>query len=174
MLENSRLIEVLSRHGKAEFTGSYAHDLMMSGDIDIHLFGEFDRESAKQALDELIDKTKFTGYMFFDWVEYQNPKWPRGYYIGFKQIMPGYSYQWKIDVWLLDKETEASIKYSEMLKNASEEERQTILELKYYCKKNNPMAESTEIYDAVFKDNDRTIAEFCKRRNVKLLNVSSW
>lgn len=38
LILKSKLIEILKKHGKVEFTGSYAADLMIEGDIDIHIF----------------------------------------------------------------------------------------------------------------------------------------
>lgn len=160
LLSDSKLLELLGRFGKVEITGSHALDLMLTGDIDIHLFGQFDRKKAQEVLDALIVETKMTGYMFFDWVTYQNPAFPNGYYLGIKQKMDGYNKQWKIDIWLISEARPENINYMELLKNCSEEEKIAILTLKEWRDESDPGLSSTEIYDAVMKKGIKTVEEF--------------
>jgi len=162
LLVDSGLIEILGRFGKVELTGSYALDLMLTGDIDIHLFGDFERDRAILILNELIKNTKFTGYMFFDWVSFRNPNFPTGYYLGLKQKVDGYEKQWKIDIWLIKKARKESIKYMELVKNCTEEQKEAILVLKEWRDKNDPGLSSTKIYDAVLREGIRTVSGFLK------------
>lgn len=163
LLAESKLVEILGRFGVVEITGSYALDLMFSPDIDIHLFGQFDRKKALDVLNTIMNETKLTGYMFFDWVTYKNPAFPNGYYLGIKQKMEGYDKQWKVDIWLIPEARPENISYMELLKNCNEEEKITILMLKEWRDENNPGLSSTEIYDAVMKNNIKSIEEFIKK-----------
>ena len=149
LLGDSKLLDILSKYGEVKLTGSYVYDLMMSGDIDIEVYGDFSREKAQDILNDLISNTEFTGYMFFDWVKYEQPKWPKGYYIGFKQIMPGYLSQWKIDIWFMKENRNGSDKYLDKLNNIDNKTKETILKLKEYIKSTNWQADSTQVYDAV-------------------------
>ena len=161
LLNDSKLIEFLSKFGKVEMTGSYVYDLMMSGDIDIEVFGNFTRESAKKILNELISKTDFTGYMFFDWVKYNNPKWPHGYYIGIKQIIAGYSHQWKIDIWLIKKNRNKT-DLDERLQNIDQKTKKIILALKNWTKEKDCQSDSMPIYNAVINCGVKNIEDYQK------------
>lgn len=158
-LSDSKLIEILKKFGKVEITGSYVADLMMNGDIDIHLFSFFDKNKAQKILSYLIDNTKFTGYMLFDWVTYRNPALPVGYYIGLKQKVKGYEHQWKVDIWLIEKSREKCGDYMKKIKNVSAEEKLAILALKEWRDAKRPDLSSTKIYDAVIDRDVRTIQE---------------
>lgn len=162
ILSDAKLIKILANYGEVEITGSYATDLMMTGDIDIHLFGQFDRKKAKLILNNLIEKTKFTGYMFFDWVTYRNPAFPVGYYIGLKQKVKGYEHQWKIDIWLVEKDRAESVKYMQKLRKVTDPEKLAILSLKKWRDEKCPDLSSAKIYDAVIDMGVRTIQEFKK------------
>lgn len=163
LLADSKLLDILGRFGVVEMTGSYALDLMFTGDIDIHLFGKFDRKKALEVLNTIMAETKLTGYMFFDWVTYQNPAFPNGYYLGIKQKMEGYASQWKIDIWLIPEARPENIGYMNLLKDCTEEQKVAILTLKEWRDENNPGLSSTEIYDAVMKNNIKSIEEFIRR-----------
>ena len=162
ILYDSKLIKILEKFGEVEITGSYAADLMMTGDIDIHLFGKFDIVKAKEILNSIIDQTTFTGYMFFDWVTYRNLDFPVGYYIGLKQKIKGYEHQWKIDIWLVEKDRDESIKYMQKLRNVTDQEKLAILSLKKWRDEKRLDLSSTKIYDAVIDKGTRTIQEFKK------------
>lgn len=162
LLKDSKLLDILSNFGKVEVTGSYALDLMLTGDIDIHVFGKFDRKKALEALNYLVEKTNFTGYMFFDWVSFHNPNFPTGYYLGLKQKVEGYEKQWKIDIWLIEKARKESIDCMELAQNCTPEERITILILKEWRDANDPSLSSTVIYDAVLNKGIKTKEDFKK------------
>lgn len=159
LLEESKLLDILNKYGEVKLTGSYAYDLMMCGDIDIEVFGDFTRDKAQEIFNDLISNTEFTGYMFFDWVKYEQPKWPKGYYIGFKQIMPGYQNQWKIDIWFMKENRNGSDKYFDKLSNINDKTKEIILKLKEHIKNVNWQADSTQIYDAVLDHGVKTIEE---------------
>jgi len=160
LLEESKLLDILSKYGEVKLTGSYVYNLMMSGDIDIEVYGDFTREKAQGILNDLISRTSFTGYMFFDWVKYEQPKWPKGYYIGFKQIMPGHQNQWKIDIWFMKENRNNSDKYFDKLSNIDDETKEIILKLKEHIKSTNWQADSMQIYDAVLDHDIKSVEEF--------------
>ncbi len=160
ILDDSKLIGLLSRFGKTEITGSYAANLMWDADIDIHVFGKFSRQDVQQILDTLIGETSFLGYMFFDWVKYQNPNFPHGYYLGLKQSLDGYKKQWKIDIWFIDDDRKESRENMTRLKNLTEDQKNAILRLKEYRDKNDLNFPSMKIYDAVIKNKIRSVDQF--------------
>lgn len=159
LLDETNLLNLLSNHGEVNVTGSYDYDLMMSGDIDIEVFGDFDRDKALETFNDLVNSTSFTGYMFFDWVTYKSDKWPLGYYIGFKQIMPGYEHQWKIDVWLIKDNSPRARNFQKSLKQITDMQKMLILKLKHWAKSQEDEIQSVDIYDAVLK-NDMDLDEY--------------
>ena len=162
LLKETDLINILSEFGKVEITGSYKADLMWEADIDMHVFGKFTRKDILKIMEKLMQETKMTGYMFFDWVTYSNPNWPKGYYLGIKQLFKNYKKQWKIDIWFIGKEREESAKNMNLVSNLSDEEKIKILECKKYKIDNKYSFPSTEIYKAILKDGITSVEEFKK------------
>jgi len=162
ILEQSKLLEILKEYGQVELTGSYPFGLMMNGDIDIQIFvKKLSKQKAKDLLNELIEKTNFVGYMFFDWVSYRNHSWPFGYYVGIKHKMFGYKHQWKIDIWLIEESTKSNIEYTKLLKNnLMPENKLLILKFKEWKNQNYPTFSSMPIYDAVLKEKINGLSDF--------------
>lgn len=151
LLKESGLIEFLSKYGKPQFTGSYELDLMMSGDIDIHVINtHLNKEKVIEILIELIRKGFFRGYIFYDFVANRRAGFPVGYYIGLKK--GGGEYKWKIDIWFLTKTVAKQDRFIDAIrKRLNEKTRLKILELKYKKYKKTSDVLSMEIYKKVFK-----------------------
>ncbi len=161
LLAESNLIEILHDYGEVDITGSYRLGLMMNGDIDIHVFvDQLDRESVTVLVSQLIRETSFFCCMFYDWVNYDNPGLPTGYYVGLKARVPGFNEQWKIDIWLVKEIRNSAKEYMELVENnLTPEKKLTVLKLKEWRNENEPDLISIKIYDAVFRHNISSIGE---------------
>ena len=105
LLDSSGLIPVLEKFGEIHFVGSYAAELQMSGDIDIHILRDkpFTKNEALVIFNEIVTNTKFNSYYMGDWNGTNlHLEFPEGYYIGLKIKLDGE--KWKIDIWLLSKD----------------------------------------------------------------------
>ncbi|MCX6377719.1 MAG: hypothetical protein NTU88_17100 [Armatimonadetes bacterium] len=161
LLEELGLPCILSSFGQVEFTGSYALDLMMNGDIDILVHGQFERADVQRALNAIMDSTRLRGYDFQDFVTYSHPELPTGYYLGLKARVEGYPRLWKIDIWFLDRNRAEAQEYMRLLReNLTPETKLAILKLKKYRNERLPGILSTIIYDAVLRHGIMTIKDF--------------
>lgn len=161
MLKSSKLIEVLKKYGKVQFTGSYSFDLMLNGDIDIEVINpNFNKQKVGDTLSEIIQKGYFKGYMFYDWVKFRKKKFPKGYYIGLK--IRKNNIKWKIDIWCLKKENiKKAIQVRNLIKKSlTPQNKYNILKLKDFRNKYYPDIESVVIYEAVLNKGIKTIKDF--------------
>jgi hypothetical protein len=161
LMEELGLPGLLSSFGRVEFTGSYAADLMMNGDIDILVLGLFERADVQRALNSIIDSTRLRGYDFQDFVAYSHPDLPTGYYLGLKARVEGYLRLWKMDIWFLDGNRAEAEEYMRLLsEELTPEAKLAILKLKKYRNERVPGIQSTVIYDAVLRHGITTIKDF--------------
>lgn len=164
LLASSKLPEILSKYGRVTFVGSYAADLMMHGDIDIHVLRDqpFDKGEILKIFNDLVASTKFNSYYIGDWNGSNlHPEFPYGYYIGLKIALNGDN--WKIDMWFVDEEeqrrfNEANFDVTKV--TLTPEQREAILTLKKYRNDNKVKMSGQNIYEAVVKDGVRTVEEF--------------
>lgn len=164
VLEKLQLLQFLSKYGKPVITGSLATGLMTWRDIDI----------------ELVDETKSTKNLF-DTVSYLfgidnikniqlnnniggriRAENPDGLYLGFQYQDQEF---WKIDIWFIHNEKQHSGKddVEWFNSNINEEKRKSILIIKNQMAvhpKYRKTIFSTDIYDAVLKDNITSYEEF--------------
>jgi len=161
LLDELGLPGLLSSFGRVEFTGSYAVELMMNGDIDILVCGQFERADVQRALNAIIDSTRLRGYDFQDFVVYSHPELPTGYYLGLKARVEGYPRLWKIDIWFFERNRAEAQEYMRLLREKlTPEGKLAILKLKKYRNERLHGVESTSIYDAVLRHGIRTIKDF--------------
>lgn len=67
LLAQSKLVDLLERYGEVHFSGSYAYDVMMSPDVDIHLvLPAFTREHAVRVLLSLVEQGWWATTTFAD------------------------------------------------------------------------------------------------------------
>ncbi|MBU2595290.1 hypothetical protein KJ713_00430 [Patescibacteria group bacterium] len=162
ILNDSALLKILKKYGAPKIVGSYDYDLMMNGDIDIHLFvKKLDKEKAVELLNELIEQNYFDKYALDDWVKINDPRLPEGYYIGLKKRISDYKKRWKIDIWQLTKDTPGSLKYQKLIKDRLNNDlRKLILELKDLRNSKYPDLPSTTIYSLIFNGKVRSKEDF--------------
>lgn len=172
LVSESGLVKDLSNFGKVYFTGAYAGNVMMHGDIDISVVREtpYSAEETLEILRALYLKGKFRSYFIKgDWDDKRKgAEFPHGHYIGMKQKLNGN--KWKVDVWFISaKEFEERKK--NMLDIASvhltDDERELILQFKKYRKDNSVDISGQEIYEAVLKKGIKNIEEFMNLNHQK-------
>ncbi len=131
ILEESKIVEILSRLGEVNFVGSYQLDLMYRPDIDIAVISEL---RVKEKVTEVVNKFIESGYFqtvgLADCFNFnRGPK--KGFYI--ELVVPKSDQDWKFDIWYSTKEEDDSIEptnvYNKLLDNKPEA-RAIILKLK--------------------------------------------
>lgn len=153
LLSSSGLLDILRKFGETRIVGSYAANLMVQGDIDIHVIRQkpFSKKDALLLFNAAVKRTKFNSYYIGDWNNTNiHLEFPKGYYIGFKKQHLGQ--KWKIDVWLLSRAEQARFDRRDLnisKANLSTVQRQAILRLKAYCNKNRCKMPSQKIYEMV-------------------------
>lgn len=167
ILSGSELENILKKFGKVEFSGAYAADLMMSGDIDIYVINKsFTKKKVLEIFNQIVNFCLFQGYLFYDWKSHKHPDFPSAYYIGLKTRVK--NTKWKIDIWFLTREDLQKIKYHD-LENVklNREQKLTILKFKQFRNKHLSKLSSFSIYEAVLKHNVKTLFNF--KRHIKIL-----
>lgn len=153
LLGSSGLIPVLEKFGEVCFVGSYAAELQMSGDIDIHVLRDksFTKDETLVVFNDIVKNTKFNSYYIGDWNGTNlHLEFPEGYYIGLKVWFA--DEKWKIDIWLLGKDEQDKFdrEHFDIVKaNITPEQREEILRLKKHRRENNLKISGQEIYEKV-------------------------
>jgi len=170
LLSDKGLAAFLATFGSFSFTGAYAHDIMMSGDIDI-LISKPTGYSNKEVLaifNSLYLANNFRSYFLKgDW---QDPRlgqeFPIGYYIGLKEKIKEES--WKIDIWFVSTAEAKRLEKTDLLskKRINEKEKALILKIKKYRQDNNLSFSSQTIYQAVLEQRIVSFEDFIKRIKV--------
>ena len=151
LLNDSKLLEILSKYGDVELKGSYVLNLLLDEkDIDITVYTStnFSLDQAIECLNEIIrseywESTKFKDRSKFIVRETD----PKGYKIGTSRKNLD---QWETDIYLVNKKTNQYKFLNETVqKLLTEEKRKVILDFKKIRKEKNIYFESYKIYDAV-------------------------
>lgn len=162
LLKESGVLEFLSRYGRVAIHGSYDLDLMVDGDIDIDVVQpRMTKQISLKALNQLIKKDYFRGYLYYDFTSHFYPGFPPYYYVGLKTRFRGR--KWKIDIWLMPTRTgryESLAKY--IKKNLTPEIRGLILKLKHQAKTRGLEISGYRVYMAVLKKGVKNLAELQK------------
>lgn len=174
ILASTNLVDLLATFGEVTFEGSYAYDLMLCADIDLHvLIDNLDREMAKTIFQELVDQNKFSMYQFtnfkdekmYNKAHKEYSGFPDGYYVGLGYWLG--SEKWKIDIWLTDSENENNKYYTKLIEEKCDDRKKlTILEIKKYRQDNKLKIGGAKIYDAVLVNNINSVNEFLKNYEI--------
>jgi hypothetical protein len=154
-----RLIDLLSRYGKAGVVGSVAYDLIVKLDIDIHLLipeGTDLLNTVDSIYHQLLDHEHVREVRISDYREDHAVK------IGIDRY-PEKSGDWSIDIWVTDRVEETAFEYVDNLRKALRpEHREAILGIKEYYHKLGQLRDgmSVLIYEAVIDNSVRTLEEF--------------
>ena len=162
LLRNSGIENILKKFGKVVFTGSYAADLMMNGDIDIYVVNKtYSKKRVLEIFNKIANFCFFEGYLFFDWKKNKHPDFPAAYYIGLKKKIDGT--KWKIDIWFLTPNDLHKLEYFNLNPDKiNKEQKLAILKLKNFRNKFFQNISSKIIYDMALKDNVTTTEGFKK------------
>jgi hypothetical protein len=166
LLADSKLIEQLKQFGDIGYSGSYAYDLMLNPDIDLHLIlDDYKKHTASKVLNTLIEQGWWNSYTFADWTQdkFRLPQWqwlPRGYYINVRADFGGA--RWKVDIWLLDKARYKGDYLAEKMSKVTDDERLAILQIKEARESKRVNSGSYDIYTAVIDDGIKTPEEFTR------------
>lgn len=171
LLSQTGLIDDLKKFGEVNFSGAYAGNVMMHGDIDITVVRntQYSADEVLDILKELYHKGTFRSYFVKgDWDDdRKGNEFPHGHYIGMKQRLNGE--KWKIDVWFVGKE-EFEQRKKNLLDISSvtltDKQRQIILEIKKYRNDNKLKISGQEIYEAVLNKEVTNVDEFIKLPNI--------
>jgi hypothetical protein len=167
LLERSGLEALLGQHGEVHFSGSYAYDLMMTPDIDIHVVIQgLTRESAVRVLSAAAASEQWATITFADRADDRfRPETfdgsPRGYYIGLATDVGEAT--WRVDVWLLDAARYSGDTWGPRMAAITDEERAAILTIKAARNQGNISATAVEIYRAVLDEGLRTVEEVASK-----------
>lgn len=162
LLKKSGIVSILEPYGQVQFTGSYEHNLMLSGDIDVYVVNvKITKKLAVQALNQLIDQGFFRGYLFYDFEKFDlDDSRIKGYYVGLK--IPWQDKKWKIDVWFIKQELEHDRQLRKKMRSLSAKQRLQILQLKHVRSEQSLDVDGYTIYQAVLGHNIKNISEFLK------------
>jgi len=159
IIQELRLLDLLSQHGEVRVVGSVALDLIVKLDIDIHVLIA-EETGLLNAVDptyhQLLDFQQVREVRITD---YRNQNAVK---IGI-DVYPGASGDWSIDIWITDKVEETAFEYVENLKRAIRpEHRDAILCIKGYYDRRGQLRDgiSVLIYEAVVDNDVRTVEEF--------------
>jgi len=165
LLRSTNILNLLSKYGEVIIKGSYAADLMIEGDIDIHVIGkdDFDKNKTLEIFNDIYRNSNFRSYFIHgDWDDVRKGnEFPNGNYIGLKIWKA--EEKWKFDIWLMSKEEyekrrHTGISVADL--HLTDEQRKSILLLKFYNREKKIGRTSQEIYKMVLEDNISTIEEF--------------
>lgn len=154
-----RLIDLLSRYGKAGIVGSVAYDLIVKLDIDIHLLvpkGTDLLSIVDSIYHQLLDHEHIREVRISDYREDHAVK------IGIDRYTEK-SGDWSIDIWVTDRVEETAFEYVDQVRETLHpEHREAILDIKEYYYELGQLRDgmSVLIYEAVIDNNVRTVEEF--------------
>lgn len=167
ILDQLGFINILKEISKPKIVGSAATGLMIIKDIDIYAYvkeydiGKILNLLPKLALLPTIRKVQFNNYREFRKDERQDRiGFPHGYYIGLRSVQG--SDEWKIDIWFIKEDEDRSFN-DPRLRNLSDEQRATILQLKRLWLTENGYRDgvlSIDFYQAVLDLGVRTEKDF--------------
>ena len=165
LLQDVKLVEYLQTLGKISFGGSYVYGTMVDRDIDIAVTVppeaiSFDLRS--QVAKHLLESKQLEGLALTDRKHF--PKnGPLGIWFG--PIFNFENNQWNIDIWFVTKDEPKShhnLGLHKRMLNISEEQRKTILEIKYAALQAGTKEKgvtSALIYEAVLTKNVQSYKE---------------
>lgn len=157
LLSSTRLLEILGKYGEVRLVGSYAANLMMHGDIDVHVIKPhgYTMPDILKVFSEIALTDNFEQQMIWNWdKKTRKPEWKPvtdlgGFYI-FLRTRYG-EIKWKIDIWFIDsaEQTKADSKLNVMNMTITDEQRKAILAFKKIRNEAGIEYGSQKIYELV-------------------------
>lgn len=154
LLSHTKLLDLLAQFGDVDLGGSYAYDLMVDRDLDFGVSVKEITPDFRAKVVSIFAKQPWSySVNMTDRVNFEplsNLSAPRGLFIGLTVPFP--VERWNIDIWFIVSDTLPKDTLAELIKKATDEQKQTILEIKYELMnsgKKQKGVTSAEIYKAV-------------------------
>lgn len=128
ILDQTKILDLLSRLGDVRVGGSYYTGLMYGPDIDITIATNNPRKSAIKFLSQIINECSFQKYQYGDFENFPREKRPKGHIVVL--ILPFNDRRWEIEIWFTKKHFKDQIKLEEKLKQLSPDKKAKIIKLK--------------------------------------------
>lgn len=167
ILQQSQIIETLSKHCTPQLTGSYALDLMFDPDIDIVVTTEYPKDVSRRVFNDVLDQDFFQRYEYGDFVRFQRHNRPAGYIIVLAITID--AIYWEIEIWFVYERPPHEIEaMTYVQKHLVPEAKAVILNAKYqrYVHgKDKSNISSVDIYYGILRDHAYTLDEIKERLN---------
>ncbi len=172
LLSEFNLLSFLKKYGNPTLVGAYSGNVMLSGDIDIHVLRpkSFTKIEILDIFNDIFLATKFNSYYIGDWNGTNlHPEFPEGYYIGLKTFFSGE--KWKIDIWFVSEDEQKQRDSDKTLLNIAHatltpEQRLSILEFKKYRNEHQIKISGQKIYELVLINKISQLEDFINHINL--------
>lgn len=157
IIERLNLEEKIAKLGKLKIVGSINHHTMIKPDIDLVVYVK-NKKNINKTLLVLNEVFKKNSKFYGEWTEDRKSLFGKSIHVFYKTKII-----WKFDILITTNGLFEDNKFNEMLKKAvNTSKRKDILKLKYYFYKNKLSTNSLSmhIYNAVTKENVKTVKEF--------------
>ncbi len=128
ILNDTKIVSMLSGFGDVRVGGSYYTDLMYGPDIDISIATKDPRKSAIRFLSEIVQKRFFQKYQYGDFEKFPRENRPKAHIVVL--ILPFRGRQWEIEIWFVKEHSKEQIELEEKLNQLPHEKKAKIIELK--------------------------------------------
>lgn len=129
LLNQTNLINILSKFGNVIIGGSFEYDIMWGADIDITVVCQNTRKSSLEALNKVIEAKLAQKYEYGDFVTFKREKRPESYILNL--ILPFNDRKWEIEIWFFNKESNDQKEVDDLMKSKlNEKNKLAILKMK--------------------------------------------
>jgi hypothetical protein len=168
LLKHTELFRLLGNFGNVKLGGSHEYDLMVERDLDFGVVIKEMNPTIRSEIAKLFAAQSWTyGLHINDRINFEplsNLKAPRGLFLGL--TIPFAKERWNVDVWFMIHEGFEENENAKLVKTASPEQREIILDIKFELFKrglDRKGSSSVEVYKAVLLRNVKTVKEFLKQ-----------
>ena len=175
LLKHTGLFELLGRFGEVNLGGSYEYDLMVDRDLDFRISIKETTPKLRAEIAQLFAIQEWIyGMKIKDRVNFKplsNLQAPLGLYLGLSIPFP--ENRWNIDAWFLVQDAHKDDEITKLVKSASKDQKDTILEIKYDLLQRGLKQKgmtSADIYKAVLVNNVMTTEKFLENNNGQINN----
>lgn len=128
LLNQTDLINILSKFGKVIIGGSFKYDIMWGADIDITVICQNTRKSSLEALNKVIEDKLAQKYEYGDFVTFKRDKRPESYILNL--ILPFNNRKWEIEIWFFNELPDGQKEIDNLMEKLSEKTKLAILKMK--------------------------------------------
>lgn len=182
ILYDHGLDAILSNYGSPVLWGSYILDLMTWRDLDIYLeTNEMTTQKFFQLGQDIASNLKPLRMHYRDEFVGKTPGNPEGLYWGIYLTLPKIPEEWKVDIWCMDTHhlLQHQKEFNALKESITDNYRPAILEIKAHFHGHPEYRRgfvSVDIYQAIIKDNVRSIDEFSqwlqKNKQIKPADIN--